>query len=101
MLSDSAVIILFFMLSDSVIILVICSGGDLVPSLGGMETFFAELNNSYDLFLVIEKVFLILTLSFQIPRIFVVSNVVYDLLHKEKPCLTKEFLFLLLFFYSI
>src|SRR6218665_3309443 len=46
--------------------------------------------NSDDLFLVIGQVFLIFTLSFQILRIFTVSNVVYDPFFTRKTTISEE-----------
>src|SRR6218665_3406934 len=49
--------------------------------------------HSDDLFLVIDQVFLILTLSFQILCIFIVSNFIYDPFFTTKsPLSTKNFL---------
>src|SRR6218665_2259052 len=57
--------------------------------------------HSDDLFLVIDQVFLILTLSFQILCIFIVSNFVYDPFFTTKsPLSTKNFL-TTPFFYSV
>ena len=49
--------------------------------------------NSDDLFLVNDQVFLILTLSFQILCVFIVSNVIYDPFFTTKsPLSTEKFL---------
>src|SRR6218665_204280 len=76
-------------------------GGDLAPSLGGRKKNFADFSekkfpfftpkNSDDLFLVIDQVFLILTLSFQIICVFIVSNVKYNPFFTTKsPLSTKN-----------
>src|SRR6218665_689799 len=69
-------------------------GGDLAPSLGGRQKIFISIftpKNSDDLFLVINHVFLILTISFQIPCVFIVSNVIYDPFFTTKsPLSTKN-----------
>src|SRR6218665_1748181 len=71
----------------------VCSGGDLAPSLGGTEIFFADQDFlmtfflgkiSDDLFLVIDQVFRIFPFFSQIVLIFTVLNVVYD------PFLTRK-----------
>src|SRR6218665_847668 len=77
-------------------------GGDLAPSLGDAKKFsrtFPEKisiftpKNSDDLFLVIDQVFLILILSFQIFCVFIVSNVIYDPFFTTKSVLsTTKFL---------
>src|SRR6218665_1845969 len=70
------------------------------PKLGGQK-FLNELfpekisiltpKNSDDLFLVIDQVYLLLTISFQILCIFIVSNVVYDPFFTTKsPLSTKN-----------
>src|SRR6218665_3667123 len=69
-------------------------GGDLAPSLGGRKKFFISIctpKNSDDLLLVINQVFLILTLSFQIICVFIVSNVKYNPFFTTKsPLSTKN-----------
>src|SRR6218665_2951647 len=71
-------------------------GGDLVPSLWGRKKIFISIftpKNSDDLFLVINQVFLILTLSVQILCVLIVSNVIYDHFFTTKnPLSTKKFL---------
>src|SRR6218665_2525684 len=70
-------------------------GGDLAPSFGGRKKIFISIftpKNSDDLFLVINQVFLILTLSLQILCVFIVSNVIYDPFFTTKSPLSKKFL---------
>src|SRR6218665_149889 len=58
--------------------------------------------NSDDLFLVIDQVFLIFTLSFQIIRIFTVQNVVYDPFFTRKRTVSeKNSSTTPIFFYSV
>src|SRR6218665_2957520 len=75
---------------------------------GGRNKFFADISekisiftpkNSDDFFLVINQVFLILTLYFQILCVFIVSNVIYDPFFTTKsPLSTKNSLTTPIFF---
>src|SRR6218665_324622 len=78
---------------------------------GGRNKFFADISekmsifmpkNSDDLFLVIDQVFLILTLSFHILCVFIVSNVIYDPFFTTKsPLSTKNSLMTPIFLLSL
>src|SRR6218665_2406807 len=80
------------------------------PKLGGQK-FLNELfpekisiltpKNSDDLFLVIDQVYLLLTISFQILCIFIVSNVVYDPFFTTKSPLSTKNSLTTRIFYSV
>ena len=72
---------------------IVCSGGDLAPSLGGTENF-SRTKISDDLFLVIDQVFKIL-------RFFTVLNVVYDPFFTTKTTISEKNSLIRPFFYSV
>src|SRR6218665_2158259 len=71
-------------------------GGDLAPSLGDAKKFSRTFMEKISIFTPKnsdDQVFLILTLSFQILCVFIVSNVIYDPFFTTKsPLSTKKFL---------